>query len=87
MAVKDTSKATWLSPILARKRETLAERVYASLRDDGPATRKELAKRLDKPINCITSPVFELLKFKCIVEHDKVIDHETGAKQWQLKIK
>lgn len=87
MAVKDTSMATWMSPILARKRETLAERVYASLRDAGPATRKELADRLGKPINCITQPVCTLLKAKCIIEHDKVLDPETGAKQWQLKIK
>lgn len=87
MPVKDTSKATWLSPILARKRETLCERVYNSLRDEGPATRKELAQRLGKPINCITQPVLVLVKAKCIIEHDKVTDPETGAKQWQLKIK
>lgn len=87
MPVKDTSLATWLSPLHAANRRTLAERVYASLRDVGACTRKALAERLGKPINSITAPVKELLDARVIVEHNRVRDAETGALQWELKIK
>lgn len=87
MAVKDTSLATWFDPLRAIARRTLADKAYASLRDDGPCTRKVLAERLGKPINCITAPVQELLKMKVICEHNRVRDADTGALQWELKLK
>jgi len=70
-----------------RNISTLETRVLDSLYADGPATRLDLSNRLGKPINCITSPVLNLIKAGIIEEHDRVTQPETGNKAWQLKVK
>ena len=66
---------------------TTEARVLDSLYVDGPATRLDLSNRLDKPINCITAPVLNLIKAGIIEEHDRIVQPETGNKAWQLKVK
>ena len=87
MAVKDTSLAAFFKDKTQRSISTIEARVLGSLYVDGPATRLDLAKRLDKPINCITAPVLALIKAEIIEEHDRVVQPETGNKAWQLKVK
>ncbi len=87
MTVKDTSLAAFFSLKTQRNISTLETRVLDSLYVDGPATRLDLSNRLDKPINCITAPVLNLIKAGIIEEHDRIVQPETGNKAWQLKVK
>ena len=87
MTVKDTSLAAFFEGKTQRSISTLETRVLDSLYEDGPGTRLDLAKRLGKPINCITAPVLALIKAEIIEEHDRVVQPETGNKAWQLKMK
>lgn len=87
MTVKDTSLAAFFKDKTQRSISTIEARVLDSLYVDGPGTRLDLAKRLDKPINCITAPVLALIKAGIIEEHNRVVQPETGSKAWQLKVK
>lgn len=87
MTVKDTSLAAFFKDKTQRSISTLETHVLDSLYADGPGTRLDLAKRLGKPINCITAPVLNLVKAGIIEEHDRIVQPETGNKAWQLKVK
>ena len=87
MTVKDTSLAAFFKYKTQQSISTLETRVLDSLYVDGPATRLDLSNRLDKPINCITEPVLNLIKAGIIEEHDRIVQPETGNKAWQLKVK
>ena len=87
MPVKDTSLAAFFKDKAQRSITTLEARVLGSLYVHGPATRLDLSNRLDKPINCITGPVLNLIKAGIIEEHDRIVQPETGKKVWQLKVK
>ncbi len=87
MTVKDTSLAAFFRDKTQRDISTLETRVLDSLYVDGPATRLDLSNRLGKPINCITSPVLNLIKAGIIEEHDRIVQPETCNKAWQLKVK
>lgn len=87
MTVKDTSLAAFFKENTQRAISTLETLVLDSLYVDGPATRLDLSNRLDKPINCITAPVLNLIKAGIIEEHDRIVQPETGNKAWQLKVK
>lgn len=51
-----------------------------------PCTRKELAARIEKPINSITAPVKSLLDTGVIEEFEQT-QHDTGCKAWRLRLK
>lgn len=87
MTAKDTSLAAFFKDKTQRSIRTLEARVLDSLYVDGPGTRLDLAKRLGKPINCITAPVLALIRAGIIEEHNRVVQPETGSKAWQLKVK
>lgn len=87
MANDSTSLQAFFKEKKQRKISTLETRVCYSLYMYGPATRLELSNRLDKPINCITAPVLNLIKAGIIEEHDRIVQPETGNKAWQLKVK
>ena len=87
MTVKYTSLAAFFKGKTQRSINTLEARVLDSLYDDGPGTRLDLAKRLGKPINCITAPVLALIKAEIIEEHARVVQPETGNRAWELKVK
>lgn len=87
MANDSTSLQAFFKDKTQRDITTLEARVLDSLNIDGPATRLDLSKRLDKPINCITSPVLGLIRANLIEEFNRVQQPETGNKAWQLRIK
>lgn len=87
MIMKDTSLAAFFKDKTQQSISTLEARVLDSLYVYGPGTRLDLAKRLDKPINCITAPVLALIKAEIIEEHNRVVQPETDSKAWQLKVK
>lgn len=87
MTVKDTSLAEFLKDKTQKGITTLEDRVLDSLYVDGPGTRLDLAKRLDKPTNCITATVLALIKAGIIEEYDRVVQPETGNKAWKLQVK
>lgn len=87
MANADTSISAFTKNRTQSSIKVLEQRIIDSLHDQGPGTRLDLANRLDKPINCITSPVLALIKAGVIEEHDKIVQPETGNKAWQLKVK
>ena len=87
MIVKDTRLAAFFKDKTQQSISTLEARVLDSLYVEGPGTRLDLAKRLDKPINCITAPVLALIKAEIIEEHNRVVQPETDSKAWQLKVK
>ena len=87
MANDSTSLQAFFKEKTQRNISTLETRVLYSLYVDGPATRLDLSNRLDKPINCITAPVLNLIKAGIIEEHDRIVQPETGNKAWQLKVK
>ena len=87
MANDSTSLQAFFKAKTQRDISTLETRVLDSLYGDGPATRLDLSNRLDKPINCITAPVLNLIKAGIIEEHDRIVQPETGNKAWQLKVK
>lgn len=87
MANDNTSLQAYFMEKTQRYISTLETRVLDSLCVDGPATRLDLSNRLDKPINCITAPVLNLIKAGIIDEHDRIVQPETGNKAWQLKVK
>ena len=87
MANDSTSLQAFFKEKTQQSISTLEARVLDSLYVDGPGTRLDLAKRLGKPINCITAPVLALLKAEIIEPHNRVVQPETGHKAWQLKVK
>lgn len=87
MANDSTSLQAFFKEKTQRDIRALGSRVLDSLYVDGPATRLGLSNRLDKPINCITAPVLNLIKAGIIEEHDRIVQPETGNKAWQLKVK
>ena len=87
MANDSTALQAFFKEKTQRDTSTLEIRVLDSLYVDGPATRLDLSNRLDKPINCITAPVLNLIKAGIIEEHDQIVQPETGNKAWQLKVK
>ena len=87
MANDSASLQAFFKEKTQRDISTLETRVLDSLYVDGPATRLDLSNRLDKPINCTTAPVLNLIKAGIIEEHDRIVQPETGNKAWQLKVR
>ena len=86
MANDTTSVAAYTSNTVQDAQQPLADALYASIRDHGPATRAELAQRLSRPVNCITAAVKALLKAGHIVETKQVQNEQTGKKAWLLEL-
>lgn len=84
MANKDTSVAAVTRNVVQCAHGKYRDRILQSLNDIGPATRKELAARLGVPINCITSPVLQLISSGLVEEHAQVV--RDGFKSWELRI-
>jgi len=63
----------------------LQSQIVDSLKDYGPATRKQLAARLGKPINSVCHPSLRLIESGRVFEFDG-IDEETGRKIGYLSI-
>lgn len=83
MTVKDTSLEAL--PKARKALSTLQLRIITELML-WPATRKELAERLGKPINCICAPVKALVDAGRIDEYAKVENSGTGRKAWFLRL-
>ena len=85
MTVKDTSLAAFFKDKTQQSISTLEARVLDSLYVDGPGTRLDLAKRLDKPINCITAPVLALIKAEIIEPHNRVVQPRLATRRGNSK--
>lgn len=64
------------------RRQAIIDCLY----EHGPLTRLQIAAKLGVPINCVTSPVLELIKTGELVEHDLVLQ-ETGRKAWRIRVR
>lgn len=84
MGVRDTSHAAL--PKARKALSTLQLRIITELML-WPATRKELAERLGKPINCICAPVKALLEAGKIDEFVQGENTGTGRRAWLLRVK
>ena len=59
--------------------------ILQNIEKHGPATRKELAARIQKPINSVCDPVLRLLEARKLIETE-VVDPETNRKINMLSI-
>ena len=85
MTVRDTSLEAYelleeLGTHSVRARQVLE----AVMRSPVPATRQELAVRLQIPINCICSPCLKLVELGLVVEENKRPCSVTGFTAWEL---
>ncbi len=83
MTVRDTSRAAFS----VSQRTTVEHDVVHELTTNGPGTRLQLAKRLNRGVNTLTAAVLALLAAEIIQETDRVVQAESGKKAWQLSIK
>lgn len=83
MSVKGTSRKAF--KVSARK--VVEQLVMEQLTTAGPATRADLAHRLQRGVNTITAGVLALLAANLIEESDRVIQAGSGRLAWQLRIK
>ena len=83
MPIRDTSRAALLTATKAigGLRAAIMTELLLS-----PVTRLELARRLNKPINCISAPVCSLIDEGLIEEFDQKVQ-STGRKAYSLRIK
>lgn len=84
MGNKTTSIAALLCPSKQTKRQRRKEAILRSITAN-PATRYEVAQRLDVPVNCVTSSVLDLINEGLIYESKRVLQ-ETGHKGWRLEV-
>lgn len=83
MPTRDTSFAAL--PGAQRGLSALQQSIVNALRTL-PATRKELAQRIDKPINCITAPVKALIDAGVIAEDGWVRHEDTNCRAYLLQL-
>lgn len=82
MAVRDTSRDAFS----VSQRTTVEHDIVTELTTNGPGTRLQLAKRLNRGVNTLTAAVLSLIAAEIIKETDRVVQAETGKKAWSLNI-
>lgn len=85
--MNDTKVAALFKPRTQKMHKELGQEVINLLQVHGALTRQRLASMLDKPINCVTAPIKQLLDAQIIVEHERVRDPITKCQRWTLRIK
>lgn len=82
---KSTSIAAYNELVKTKHFSILQEAILDSLKKEGPATRKELANRLNKPINSVCDPVLRLLEAGLLVQEETTC-FETNKKINMLSV-
>jgi len=85
--MNETSLQAYWSEKLSHRFEVREAQVMDNLNIDGPATRKELARRTGLSLSSICGRVYSLIKEGFVEEYAKVPDPDTLKNVWAVRIK